>query len=759
VKIEAEDDQDIIFSLRPQFCGITYTDVGGDDHDIEYCPMAWTFDFEHQEASTPWEGARSAVVSGTSSALANRSSVDTSKTSLSSQTLTLWDLQQRSSQTKNMVQQATDSMVQMGLEVKHRNPGVRYTYMLAKLFGHQAWLNMQWWQTKIDEGYSYLIDAPRMVLHNTLATIEPVTEQLTTLSSEIDWMTNYLSSANQLMQYAKEELATQLTLTQLHRQKVIEDHSEGWVESALVSATFLNLSRKLVQQNDPDLLADLTKLYQNLSSGISGSPQLKNFFTMAGYEGTWQDPSAPSGASKSDATPFADRALTADPQQRYFCDDGSFCSYLTKHKRRFDFYPIDFRTMTKYPKGTPWRLSWLREKLSCCLPSDTTLDGLMQQYSFQGSRLFLTWPKQTYKKLPGDDHEKLYTYVELRARALNIAGVSVGIGHKPDECCVNKWGKSFANMTDGGLSFVSDWVVKMYFKPQSGSQSHFEWPQLEFQTLKSPGPMWEITPSWNFFHNSDWSGTEDETALFSLIGSGCQAAGEAAGQAASQFCGLMQGVLQSGWRRLLEVLTRQRSEEQSNPIYELSNFVYTDVYIDDDSSDEESASDNMYGRSLSDHVAANSLTDDTDTPGIDTILLEALVNLFTLWSSNVGWSDEEQTTFASDPALAYLSNSGKIVIGHLLNSTKRLMDCATTTSGNGDEVPNCALQPRPLSDLMSFNTDTDSFDFKNGMSDDIIFSMPAVMGLCDTDVFPARDDCPSDDNYWSNSGLDLGADT
>ncbi|MDA8646499.1 Ig-like domain-containing protein, partial [Porticoccaceae bacterium] len=755
VKIEAEDDQDIIFSLRPQFCGITYTDVGGNDHDIEYCPMAWTFDLEHQEAGAPWEGARSAVVSGTSSALANRSSVDTSKTSLSSQTLTLWDLQQRSSQTKNMVQQATDSMVQMGLEVNHRNPGVRYTYMLAKLFGHQAWLNMQWWQTKIDEGYSYLIDAPRMVLHNTLATIEPITGQLTTLSSEIDWMTNYLSSANQLMQYAKEELATQLTLTQLHRQKVIEDHSEGWVESALVSATFLNFSGKLVQQNDRDLLTDLTELHQNLSSGISSSPQLKNFFTMAGYEGPWQDQTAPSGASESDVTPFADRALTADSPEVYGCDEKDlFCRWLTKKRVRFDVYPIDFRAMTKYPKGTPWRFSGLREKL-WFLPSDTTLDGLMQQYSFQGSRLFLTWPKQTYKKLLGDDHEKLYTYVELRARSLNIAGASVGIGHKPDECCVNKWGKSFANMTDGGFSFVSDWVVKMYYTPQSGllSGAYQEWPKLEFQTLKSPGPMWEITPSWNFFHNSDWSGTEDEIALFPLIGSGCQAAGEAAGQATSLFCGLMQGVLQSGWRRLLGGLDINGFSNTFRDYFfpervALSNSDFGQMF-----------SDNMHGRSLSDHVAANSLTDDTDTPGIDTILLEALVNLFTLWSSNVGWSDEEQTTFASDPALAYLSNSGKIVIGHLLNSTKRLMDCATTTSGNGDEVPNCALQPRPLSDLMSFNTDTDSFDFKNGMSDDIIFSMPAVLGLCDTDVFPARDDCSSDDNYWSNSGLDLGADT
>jgi len=758
VKIEAEDDQDIIFSLRPQFCGITYTDVGGNDHDIEYCPMAWTFDLEHQEAGAPWEGARSAVVSGTSSALANRSSVDTSKTSLSSQTLTLWDLQQRSSQTKNMVQQATGSMVQMGLEVNHRNPGVRYTYMLAKLFGHQAWLNMQWWQTKIDEGYSYLIDAPRMVLHNTLATIEPVTGQLTTLSSEIDWMTNYLSSANQLMQYAKEELATQLTLTQLDRQKVIEDHSEGWVESALVSATFLNFSGKLVQQNDSVLLEDLTKLHQNLSSGISSSPQLKNFFTMAGYEGPWQDQTAPSGASESDVTPFADRALTADSPEVYGCDEKDiFCRWLTKKRVRFDVYPIDFRTQTKYPKGTPWRLSWLREKL-WFLPSDTTLDGLMQQYSFQGSRLFLTWPKQTYKKLPGDDHEKLYTYVELRARSLNIAGASVGIGHKSDEfghkqdeCCVNKWGKSFANTTDGGFSFVSDWVVKMYYTPQSGllSGAYQEWPKLEFQTLKSPGPMWEITLSWNFFHNSDWSGTEDEIALFPLIGSGCQAAGEAAGL----FCGVMQGALQPGWRRLLGGL------DINGFLNTLQVYFWPERVALSNSDFGQMFSDNMYGRSLSDHVAANSLTNDTDTPGIDTILLEALVNLFTLWSSNVGWSDEEQTTFASDPALAYLSNSGKIVIGHLLNSTKRLMDCATTTSGNGDEVPNCALQPRPLSDLMSFNTDTDSFDFKNGMSDDIIFSMPAVLGLCDTDVFPARDDCSSDDNYWSNSGLDLGADT
>ncbi len=74
--------------------------------------------------------------------------------------------------------------------------------MLAKLFGHQAWLNTQWWQTKIGEGYSYLIDAPRMVLHNALATIQPVTDQLTTLSSDIEWFDDYLASANQLMQYA-----------------------------------------------------------------------------------------------------------------------------------------------------------------------------------------------------------------------------------------------------------------------------------------------------------------------------------------------------------------------------------------------------------------------------------------------------------------------------------------------------------------------------------------------------------------------------
>ena len=723
VKIEGEDDQDIIFSLRPQFCGITYTDAGGNDHDIEYCPMAWTFDLQNQEASAPWEDTSSVVVSGTSSALANRSSEETSKTPLSSQAPTLWDFQQSSFQAKNTAQQATDSRVQMGLEVNHRNPGVRYSLMLAKQFGHRAWLNVQWYQNMISQGFSYLNDAPRMVVHNTLATIEPVTGQLTTLSSDIDWMTNYLSSADQLMQYAAGKLTGQFG--QSHRQKIIDEHAEVWVESALVSATFLNLSRKLVQQNDPDLLADLTKLYQNLSSGISGSPQLKNFFTMAGYEGSWQDQTAPSGASKSDVTPFADRALTVDPQQAHRCK--FFCSYLTKHKQRFDFYPFDFRAMSKYPKGTPFFWGALNKE------QDEWWDSWMQQYSFQGSRLFITWPKQTYKKLPGDDHEKLYTYVELRARALNIAGVSVGIEHKQGECCVNKWRKILANTTDGGFSFVSDWVVKMYYTPKPEGPFGFygayeEWPKLEFQTLKSPGPMWEITPSWNFFHNPAWSGTEDEIALYPM----------------------MQGVLKSVFK-----LTLQRILEQLdiNGFININEFyrAWTDFFIPR----------HRYGDNwiIIDDVAANSLADDTDSLNLNSILLDALVDLFTVWSSNVGWFDEQQTTFASDPALAYLSNSGKIVIGHLLNSTKRLMDCATTTSGNGDEVPNCTLQPRPLSDLMSFNTDTHSFDFKNGMSDDIIFSMPAVMGLCDTDVFPARDDCPTDDNYWSDTSAGLGSDT
>ena len=179
----------------------------------------------------------------------------------------------------------------MGLEVNHRNPGVRYSLMLAKQFGHRAWLNVQWYQNMINEGFSYLNDAPRMVVHNTLATIEPVAEQLGNLVPDTTWIQNYLASANQLLELAAEELATQLT--QIQQSIILAEHLEGWVESAIVSASFLNLSRKLVLQNDLDVLKDLTELSQNIFSGISSSSQLKNFFTMAGYEGSWQDQTAP----------------------------------------------------------------------------------------------------------------------------------------------------------------------------------------------------------------------------------------------------------------------------------------------------------------------------------------------------------------------------------------------------------------------------------------------------------------------------------